>query len=158
MALASENRRFIHDVDTGVVNRKRSKFLTEITDRPVEILADIAFDIEPLGFKSLGCSSEVFLHSAAKAHNHVSADRFIRAEAEAQVSRDKFIAFHIRVLVDARRILICRETRELGNCTDASANFNTTLGIGAISLGLQGLLIVRNSRCRCSNRSSKKGD
>ena len=61
-------------------------------------------------------------------------------------------------ILDYGLILIGLETGALGNSTDATANFNTTLGIGAISLGLQGLLIIRNSRSRCGNRCRKKGD
>ena len=158
VALTGENRRFVHDVDTGSVNGERRNRRTEITDNPVEVLADIAFDIEPLGFESLGSCSEVFLHTAAKAHQDVGTNTFVRTEAKVQVSSDKFIAFHIRHRVDTSLVLISREARTLGNSTNATANFNTALCIGAISLGLQGLLIISNSRSRCGNRCSKKGD
>ena len=67
LAVTCENRRFVHDVDTGHVHGQRRILLTEVTCGPVEILADVAFEVNPGSIHHGGGVGEVVLHAGIEA-------------------------------------------------------------------------------------------
>ena len=155
VTLASKNLRFVHDIDARQEQGQRRIFLTEVTDNPVEVVAQVAFGIEPCHRDRLGGRGKVFLHARFKAKGRIGANVFPGAESKVQVGRNEFILFHIRHVVEARRVVIGTESGRLRNRTDGTGDFDAALCVGGINLALNQFLIFYNRGCRSDHRGSK---
>ena len=155
VTLAGKHLGFIQDVDIRGEQRERRILLTEITHSPVEVVANLALDIDPGNCDKLRGRGEVILHARIKAEHGVCSDTFPRAETKVKVRSHKLNPFHIGHRDLTVAVLRSTEIRCLRDTTNSTCNFEATVCVGRIDLARYLVLIVGHRSCSDTGRERK---
>ena len=85
LAVTCKNRRFVKDFHIRVEQGQRRILLTEITRDPMEILTDVAFEVNPGGIHHGSGVREVVLHACTQAEHDIRPHKIPRTEVHIQV-------------------------------------------------------------------------
>ena len=158
VAAPGENQRLVKEsIDTRRGEQGQGAvLLAEVTDHPVEVLSDIALDIQPCDRDALRGIREVVLHARLEAENHVETGRVVGAEMEVQVSRHELGALDIGHLVNFGLLLVGRHVGVDEQALNASAYFQAALCFKGILLRFQQLVHLVIRLCGRDRSSDKE--
>ena len=158
VAAPGEDQRFVKET-IGSCRRVQGQgavLLTEVTDHPVEVLADVALGIQPGDRDALRGVREVVLHARLEAEEHVEACSIVGAEMEIQIGRHELGAFHIRQLVDVCLLLVGRHVGVDKQALNTAAYFETALRFKGVLLRFQQLVHFVVRLCGRDRSSDKE--